>query len=38
MYVVEVNLHALLIQALDGGEWTVLFPHIPGENEPDITG
>jgi len=38
MYGVELSLHALLIWALDGGEWTVLVPHIPGENEPGTTG
>ena len=38
IYVVEVNLHELLFRALDVGEWTVLVPHIPGENEPGTTG
>jgi chromatin remodeling complex protein RSC6 len=38
MYVVEENLHALLIRAIDVGEWTVLVPDIPGENEPGTTG
>jgi len=38
IYVVEVNLHALLILGLDGGEWTDIVPHIPGENESGTTG
>jgi hypothetical protein len=38
MYGVEVSLHALLIRALDGGEWTALVQHIPRENEPGTTG
>jgi hypothetical protein len=35
---VEVRLLLLLIRAIDGGEWTVLVPDIPGENEPGTTG